>query len=113
MNENIYTSLGIDEVYLHEALDLHLLKKLQQRAEITLDSTDNIVLKYVTHDIILICHHHTPNQTLIYRFLKLLHQNPKKEEFLKSHTLLNEDEVFEAIKSKTFVLVTPRDISTK
>ena len=110
---DMHTQYGIDEVYLHKALDYNLLKKLQQRSEITLDSTDNMVFKYVCCDMILIFHHRSPNQSLIYRFLKLVHQLPNKETYLESHTLLNEDEVFEAIKSKTFVLITHRDVTTE
>lgn len=107
-----HTQFGIDDICVHKALDFNLLKKLQRRAEITLDLTDNIVLKYVTYDMILIFHKRIPSQSLIYKFLKLLSQNPDKLSYLESHTLLNEAELFEAIKSKTFALVTYSDLST-
>ncbi len=106
-----HTQFGIDEIYFHKGLDYNLLKKLQQRAGITLDSTDNIILKYAAYDIILIFYNRLPSQSLIYKFLKFLHQNPRKETYVTSHTLLNEEEMFGAIKSKTFALVTHRDIS--
>jgi hypothetical protein len=109
--DNQHRQFGIDEIYFHKGLDYALLKKLQQRACITLDSTDNIILKYATYDSILIFYSQFPSPSLIYKFLKFLHQNPQKEIYVTSNTLLNEDEMFDVIKSKTFALVTYRDIS--
>ena len=74
----------------------------------SLDGEDNIVQKYASHDMILIFYSQVPSQSLIYRFLKFFNQDVDKENFIKSNTLLNEEELFSAIKSKKFVLVTHR-----
>jgi len=108
-----HTQFGIDEIYIHKGIYFNLLKKLQQRAEITLDSTDSIASKYAVKDMVLIFHKKVSSQSYIYRFLKFLHQSPDREKYLEEHTLLNEDEFFEAIKSSTFVLVTNKDISSE
>lgn len=97
---------GIDEIYIHEGFKSSLLEKLHQRAALSLDAEDNIVLKYASHDMILIFHNRLPNQSLIYRFLKFLYQDKDKENFIKSNMLCNEEELFSAIKSKNYVLVT-------
>lgn len=102
---------GIDEVYVHEGFDFDLLEKLHQRAVFSLDKEDNIVLKHTSHDMILIFHNRDPNRSQIYRFLKFLNEHPDKENYIESHTLLNEEELFSAIKSKKFVLVTPKFLS--
>ena len=60
--------------------------------------------------MILIFYNQAPSQNLIYRFLKFLDQDKNKESFIKSNTLLNEEELFSAIKSKNFVLVTHRNL---
>lgn len=103
-----HTQFGIDEVYIHEGFALNLLEKLQQRAALSLDAEDNIVLNHASHDMILIFYKRVPSQYLIYKFLKFLDQHDDKENFIKSNTLLNEEELFSAIKSKNFVLVTPK-----
>lgn len=110
MTENNYAhaKFGIDEIYFHEGLTNCLLEKLYQRALFSLDAEDNIIQKFVSHDIILIFNKQIPTPSLIYRFLKFLDQDVKKENFIKSNTLLNEDELFSAIKSKKFILVTHR-----
>lgn len=97
---------GIDEIYFHCALEPILLEKLQQRAELSLDAEDPIVRKHVSHDMILIFYKKAPSQSLIYRFLEFLEQYSEKKNFIQSNTLLNEEELFSAIKSKKFVLVT-------
>lgn len=97
---------GIDEIYIHEGFKSSLLEKLHQRASLSLDAEDNIVFKYASHDMILIFHNRLPNQSLIYRFLKFLYQDKDKENFIKSNMLCNEEELFSAIKSKNYVLVT-------
>lgn len=99
---------GIDEIYIHEGFSNELLEKLYRRAEFSLDAEDNIVQKYATHDMTLIFHKHVQAPGLIYRFLKFIHQDVGKQAFIKSHTLLNEDELFSTIKSKKFVLITPK-----
>jgi hypothetical protein len=105
----IHAKFGIDEIYFHEGFTHELLGKLHQRAVLTLDAEDNIVLKYASHDMILIFQNRVaPSQSLIYRFLKSLDQHVHKESFIESNTLLNEDELLSAIKSKEFVLVTHR-----
>jgi hypothetical protein len=109
-----HTQFGIDEVYIHCGLDFNLLKKLQQRAEITLDGTDAVVQKNVIYDMVLIFHKKVQSRNMVYRFLQYLHSNPNQEkDFKESHMLLNVEELFEAIKSKKFVLVTATDISTE
>jgi hypothetical protein len=108
-----YAKFGIDEVYIHEELTSSLLEKLDQRAAFSLDAENNIVQKHVSYNMILIFHNQIANQSLIYRFLKFLDQDPNKENFIKSNTLLNEDELFSAIKSKKFVLVTHRTLLKK
>lgn len=99
---------GFDEIYIHEGFTLGLLEQLQQRALFSLDAEDTIVQKYAAHDMILIFHTRTPNRSLIYRFLEFLNQDKEKENFIQSNTLFNEEELFQAIKSKKFVLVTHR-----
>ncbi len=103
-----HAKFGIDEIYIHEGVTYGLLNKLHQRAVFSLDAEDNIVQKYVTHDMILIFYKQVPSQSLIYRFLKFLNQDVDKENFIKSNTLLNEEELFSTIKSKEFVLITHR-----
>jgi hypothetical protein len=88
------------------------LKKLQQRAAVTLDSTDAIAAKHCVNDMILMYDRSQVNQRMIYGFLKFLSQMANKNEFVTSHTLLNDEELFDAIKSKTFALVTHRDITS-
>ena len=101
---------GIDEIYIHEGLTYNLLEKLHQRAVFSLDAEDNIVQKYVSLDMVLIFRSLDPTPSLIYRFLKFLDQDRNKENFIKSNTLINEEELFSAIKSKNFVLVTHRNL---
>jgi hypothetical protein len=108
-----HTQYGINEIYIHPGMDFNLLRKLQQRAEITLDSTDPVISKYAVKDMVLIFHKRVTSQSYIYRFLKFLHQSPDREKYLEAHTLLNEEEFFEAIKSTTFALVTNKDVSTE
>lgn len=105
-----HAKFGIDEIYFHEGFAYSLLEKLHQRAVFSLDAEDNIVSKYVSHDMILIFHNQAPNQSLIYRFLKFLNQYADKENFIKSNTLINEEELFSAIKTRKFVLVTHRTL---
>ena len=109
--QDIHAKFGIDEVYFHKGFHAVLLEKLHQRAVLSLDAEDNIVLKNVSHDMILIFHNRPPNQNLIYRFLEFLNRHIDKEDFIKSNTLLNEDELLSAIKTKNFVLVTYRMLS--
>ena len=99
---------GIDEVYFHTGLTQDLLQKLYQRARLSLDGENHIVQKHVTHDMILIFHKQEPINSLIYQFLKSIDQQRDKKNYIESNTLLNEEELFSAIKSKTFVLVTHR-----
>lgn len=101
---------GIDEIYIHEGLTYSLLEKLHQRAVFSLDAEDNIVQKYVSLDIVLIFRNLTPTPSLIYHFLNFLDQDMNRENFIKSNTLINEEELFPAIKSKNFVLVTHRNL---
>lgn len=101
---------GIDEIYIHDGLTYNLLEKLHQRAVLSLDAEDHIVQKYVSRDIVFIFRKVTPTSGLIYRFLKFLDQDKNKENFIKSNTLINEEELFSAIKSKNFVLVTHRKL---
>ena len=105
----ICCKFGIDEIYIHEGLSLSLLEKLSQRAVLCMNGEDPIVKKYASHDMVLIFRH-IPNQSLIYRFLKFLDQDSNKEEFIECNTLLNEEELFLPIKSKNFVLITPKVI---
>jgi len=102
----VLAKFGIDEIYIHEGLNDNLLQKLHQRAVLSLDAEDSIVQKYVSYDMVLIFHKITPTSGLIYRFLKFLDQDKNRENFIKSNTLINEGELFPAIKSKNFVLVT-------
>jgi hypothetical protein len=108
LDEFPQTKFGIDEVYIHEGFPDDLLEKLQQRAVISLDSEDTVVLNNVSHDMILIFRKRVASQNIIYRFLEYLHQYSDKENFIRSNTLLNEEELFSAIKLKNFVLVTHR-----
>ncbi len=105
-----HAKFGIDEVYFHEGFTYGMLGKLHQRAVFSLDADDNIVRKYVSHDMILIFHNRAPSQHLIYRFLEFFDRNINKDDFIKSNTLLNEDDLFSALKSKKFVLVTHRTL---
>ena len=102
---------GIDEIYIRENFTANLLDKLQQRAALTLDAEDNIVQKYTSHDMVLIFYKEVPTHSLLYRFLKFLSQDVKKDSFIESHTLDDEEDLFPAIKSKKFVLITHRVLS--
>lgn len=106
--EDAHIRFGIDEVYFHEGLAHDLLQKLYQRACLSLDGENRIVQKHVTHDMILIFYKQEPTNSLIYQFLKSLDQQGDRKNYIASNTLLNEDELFAAIKSKTFALVTHR-----
>lgn len=106
MSSQDLAKFGIDEIYFHEGLSPILLEKLYQRAVFSLDGEDNLAQKYASHDMILIFHHRVQSQNLIYRFLNSLDQDIDKANFIKSNTLLNEEELYSAIKSKKFVLVT-------
>lgn len=108
-----HTQFGIDEIYIHDNLDFNLLKKLEQRAVLTFDASDNFIQKNVSKDIILVFYKRVQDNHLIYKFLKFLHQSADKEKYIESHTLLNEEELFSAIKSKTFVLITHKDITSE
>ena len=111
-DDNPHTKFGIDEVYINKEFAINLMDKLQQRAVFSLDSDDNIVHKNVSHDMILIFHKKVPSKNLIYRFLEFLHQYPSKEDYVKSNTLLNdEEELFAAIKLQKFVFVTHKTLS--
>ncbi|MEI8365023.1 MAG: hypothetical protein WCF65_01275 [Parachlamydiaceae bacterium] len=101
-----HAKFGIDEIYFHKGLTPTLLERLHRRAVFSLDAEDTIVLKYASHDMILIFHKKVPSQSLIYRFLQFFDQDIDKENFIKSNTLFNEEELSSIIKSKTFVLVT-------
>lgn len=106
----VHAKFGIDEIYIHEGFTRELLEKLKNRAFLSLDAEDNIVLKYASHDMILIFHKQIPNQGLIYRFLKFLDQYAGKQDFIQSNTLLNEEELFSTIKSKNFILITKQTL---
>lgn len=108
-----HAKFGIDEIYIHEGLSNQLLEKLYQRAVFCLDAEDPIIQKYVSHDMVLIFHNLNPTQSLTYRFLKFLDQDKNREYFIKSNTLINEEELFSAVKSKNFVLVTHRNLVKK
>ncbi len=99
---------GINEIYFLEGFTDILLEKLYQRAVFSLDAEDNIVKKYASHDMILVFYKQIPTQSLIYQFLKFLNQDIDKEIFIRSNTLLNDDELFSSIKAKKFVLITHR-----
>lgn len=101
---------GIDEIYIHEGFTYSLLEKLHQRAMFSIDAEDSIVQKYVSLDIVLIFRNPAPTPSLIYHFLKFLDQDKNRENFIKTNTLINEEELFSAIKSKNFVLVTHRNL---
>jgi|GEM_PF-2274677 len=109
-DNHVLKKFGIDEIYIHDGLSYDLLQKLYQRALFSLDAEDPNILKHVSHDMILIFHHVIPSQSTIFRFLKFLSQDLNKENFIKSNTLINEDELYSAIKSKQFILVTQRTL---
>jgi len=106
----VQAKFGIDEIYIHEGLSDDLLEKLHQRAVFSLDAEDSIIQKHVSHDTVLIFHKVVPSQSLIYRFVKFLDQDKNRENFIKSNTLINEEELFSAIKHKNFVLITHRNL---
>lgn len=106
--ENYALKFGIDEIYIHEGFTHSLLEKLHQRSVLSLDAEDSPVLKYASHDMILVFHNRIPTRNLIYQFLKFLDKDTNKGDFIKSNTLLNEEELFPTIKSKKFILVTRR-----
>lgn len=109
-DNDAYAKFGIDEIYIQKSFPQSLLEKLHQRALFTLDAESLVVRKYASHDMVLIFHKQVPSQSLIYRFLEFLDQDPKKADFIKFNTLLNEEELFSTTKSKKFALVTNRII---
>jgi hypothetical protein len=106
--DHIHLQFGIDEIYIHDRLTNDLLEKLKIRSNLTLDGKDSIVLRHASHDMILIFYKRIPSQNLIYRFLEKLQKLPNKENFIKSNSLINEEELFSAIKAKNYILVTHR-----
>lgn len=109
-NPCLHNKFGIDEIYIHDGFENSLREKLHQRALLCLDGEDNVVLKYASHDMILIYRNHMPNQSLIYRFLKTLDQYTDRDNYIGLNTLVNEDELFQAVKSTNFVFVTPSSV---
>ncbi len=108
-----HAQFGIDDVYIIDGLDASVMKKLQQRAELTLDSTNTIIKNNVSYDMIFIFNKRVVNTSLIYRFLEFLRKNPSKERDFKTlYKLINQEELFEYIKTKKYVLVTLRDLSS-
>lgn len=105
-----HAKFGIDEVYIHEGLSINLLEKLYQRAVFSLDADDPIIRKHATHDMVLIFHKLVPQPGLIYRYLKFIDQDKNKENYIKSNILINEEELFSAIKLKKFILITNRTL---
>lgn len=101
---------GIEEIYFHENLQYDLLEKLYQRAQLCLDAQDPVIQKSVTHDMILIFRNLEPSPSIIYRFLKHLNQDKNRDHFIELNTLINEEDLFSAVKTKTFVLVTHRHL---
>ncbi|MBA3815867.1 MAG: hypothetical protein H0X29_04985 [Parachlamydiaceae bacterium] len=99
---------GIDEIYIHQGLSQSLIDKLYQRSLFSLDAEDAVIKKYASHDMVLIFNKTIPNRSLIHRFFKFIEEDTNKDGFIKSNILINEDELFLAIKSKKFVLVTYR-----
>jgi len=109
-DQYVHAKFGIDEIYIHEKFTHSLLEKLHQRALFSLDAEDNIVQKYATHDMVLVFYDQIPSQSLIYRFLKFISQDACRESFIESNTLFDEEELFPAIKSKKFILITHRTL---
>jgi hypothetical protein len=107
---NLHKKYGIDEIYVHPGLVYDTLEKLQHRAEFCIDGEDNIVQKHVSHDLVLIFYKKPPSKSFIYRFLADLDKMVNKSDYIHSNTLLNEEDFFEAIKSKSFVLITHRNL---
>lgn len=105
-NDYLHEKFGIDEIYFHPSFPYELLEKLHQRAAFSLDAENSIVQKYTRNDMILIFYKTIPSQSLICRFIEALERNVDKENFIRSNTLINQEELFSAIKSKKFVLVT-------
>lgn len=104
-NNYLLEKFGINEIYFHPHFSDDLLEKLSRRSEYTLDGEDNIVQKHASHDILFIFHHQVPSSSIIYRFLKALDQDKNKDSFIGDNTLLNGDELFLAVKDKSYVLV--------
>ncbi|MEC7839761.1 MAG: hypothetical protein VX777_06960 [Chlamydiota bacterium] len=110
--QDAHVQFGIDEVYIIEGIDLSILNKLQLRAEETLDSNDTIVKNNALYDMIFIFHKRVASASALYRFLEFLKKNPSKEkDFKKFYELINPEEIFEAVKSKKYVLISSRDLS--
>ena len=109
MSENhFHTKFGIQEIYFHKGFPYDLLEKLHYRAVYALDAEDKIAKRYITYDMILIFQKQVPTHSQIYRFIESLDKFANKQDFIDANTLLNEDELLSAIKSKNFVLVTHR-----
>ena len=62
--------------------------------------------------MILIFYKRMPSPSVIYRFLEALAKHPDRANFIKSNTLINEEELFAAIKEKKFALVTKNQIKS-
>ncbi len=110
--QEAHEQFGINEVYIINGLDEATLKKLQLRAELTLDANDTIVKNNVSYDMLLIFHKRVTSKSFMYRYLEFLRKNPSKEkDFRKLYELINPEEILEAVKSKTYVLVSAKDLS--
>lgn len=99
---------GIDELYIHAGFSRDLLDKLHQRAAYSLDGDDAVISKYASHDMVLIFYKAVPAPGMLYRFLKFVDQDPKREDFIESNLLIDDEELYPAIKLKTYVLITPK-----
>lgn len=107
--ENIICAkFGIDEIYIHAGFTELLREKMHRRAAFILDGEDEIVKKYVSHDIVLIFNKQIPSPSVIYRFLKCLDQDTKKDKFIEANLVTDGEELFAAIKLKKYVLVTAK-----
>lgn|SRR5690606_6726557 len=103
-----HTQFGIDEVYLHSGFPQLLLGKLQQCAALCLDAEDTIVHNNVSGDMVLVFRKRVQSKNMLYRYLEFINRYPDRERYLEENTLINEDELLEAVKTKTFVLVTSK-----
>ncbi len=110
--QDAHEQFGINEVYIIEGLDEATLKKLQLRAELTLDGNDTVVKNHASYDMLFIFHKRVTSKSFMYRFLEFLQKNPSKEkDFRKLYELINPEEILESVQGKKYVLVSTRDLS--
>lgn len=104
----VHTYPGIEAIYFLKDIAVDYLKKLQQMAELTLDSGDPVIQKNCADDMILIG---SLSKQEIQKCVRYLCKNPAIEGSLRSQALTSEEKILHVIKERKFALVTHRNLT--